>query len=236
MLEIRPNFIAIPREREVWENPIYVKSLALVTPEVASRDYGLTVDSPVLTSNFGTVVETPLTCKFRIGVDTPLVWQKAGQLLEAPTFSPSQAVGIAFKVYPVVFLTNGSSSSHDVQLQSWAAIIDPVGRVWTDDEERIVGYRYARAARIKELNAYCYGCLDVELAAGIPIRGPNARRRVIDDPLQEGLAVDVNSGRLGQGELLAICGLEKHPELTALVIYTFRMSPEEGLVLTDPPK
>ena len=217
----RPRFIVIPREKEIWGNPIYVKSLALVTPDVALRDHGLVVDRPILTTNGGTV-------------DTPLVWQKVGQILEAPTFAPSRAVGIAFEAHPASFLTNGSMSSHEVQLRSWAAIIDPVGRVWTGDEERVVDYRYAKAVRVNELNAYCYRCLDRELAVGIPLSGPNERERVIDEPLQEGLAVDAYRGLNGQGYLLAICGLEKHPEFTNLVMYNFTMSQEDGLVLSNP--
>lgn len=211
MPERRPNFIVVPRGKEIWRNPIYVKSLALVTPEVALRDHGLVVDQPVLTTDGGTV-------------DTPLVWQRAGQVLEAPRFAPSRAIGIAFEAHPAAFLTNGSMSLHEVQLRSWAAIIDPVGRVWTGGEERVVDYRYAKAVRIKEIMAHCYRCLDKELGTGIPISGP----------MQEGIAVDAYRGLNGQGNLVAICGLEKHPEFTDLYMYNFKMSEEGELVLSNP--
>ena len=193
------------------ERPIYIKSLGLVTPEVAFKDYDLVVDKPVLTSAGGLV-------------DTPLIWQRVGQILESPTLDSSRGVGIGYEAHSAAFLTRGNDSSYRVQLQSWVAIIDPIGA----NEERASYFQYAKTVRVEEIRAYCYRCLETELRVGI------VDERTINEPLQDGLIIDRYRGLNGQGNLFAVCGVEKHPELSHLTMYRFGMSGYGELTLNNP--
>lgn len=209
--------VCIPRGRDNPNKVVNMKLLGLYTPQRAAEDAGLVVERPVLTSG-GDLV------------DTHLIYQKAGQIVEAPKFAPRHELGIIYDAIPLYALTNGSMLSHKLQLNSWIAVVDPIGRVYgTESSERFTDWRYVKAVRVKEIRAYCYRCLDEELMRGIPV----TRTRVIDEPLSQGLAVDPFVGRLGEGILKAICGLEKHPDFANLVRFNFRIAENGEFVLSD---
>lgn len=207
--------VCIPRSQDDPNKVVNMKLLALYTPQRAAKDYGLVVKRPVLTSSGD-------------GVDTRLIYQKAGQIVEAPKFAPRHALGILYDAIPLFALTNGSMHSHNLQLNSWIAVVEPIGRVYgTQSSERFTDWRYAKAVKLQEIQAYCYRCLDEELMRGIPV----TRTRVIDKPLSQGLAVDPFVGRLG--ELKAICGLEKHPDFASLVRFNFMIDENGEFILSD---
>ena len=171
-------------------------------------------------------------------VDTPLVYERAGEVVEAPKFVPSRAVGIRFDAFHQGALTNGSLFSPDVQNWSWVAFVESIGAVYTRDEDRIEEYRYAKAVRIRELRAYCFRCLEEDYPITVYIPGkPDSEQpkpRVMDEPLKQGLAVERHPGAYGEGSLGAICSVEKHPIFADLVRYNFQITENGEFVLNNP--
>lgn len=206
---------------------MYIKRLELINPgsRWAGEVRGLKIERPSLISYTGYI-------------DTPLIYERAGEVVEAPKFTPSRAEGIRFDAFHQGALTNGSMFSHDVQNWSWAAFVEPVGNVYTRDEDRIEEYRYAKAVKVHEIRAYCFRCMEESYPITVYIPGkPDSEQpepRVMDEPLKQGLAVERHPGMMGEGSLGALCSVEKHPIFADLVKYNFQITEKGEFVLSNP--
>lgn len=198
-------WVSVPRQQDQREGDVvHVKLLRLLTPEGALKQFR--VKMPVLTSSWSTLSYP----------DTPLIYQAAGEVIEAPKFSPSRDLGISFTPMQRGALT----TTLELQENSWLAVVEPIGTMYTEGGERSFGappFRFAKAVRVEEIRAYCYRCLEEKRGLGRPITDPIP----LDDPLNQGLVVASN---LAGDYLRAICGLEKHPDFVDCTRYNFRIT------------
>lgn len=195
---------------------VYVKKLDLIVPDsLWANDCHLALKYPGLISSRGKV-------------DTSLIFSAAGQVLEAPKFIPSRFIGIQFEAIPSRALTFFNTISRNIEKWGWVAIIEAIGSIYATDAGAIRDYRYSKAVRIEEIRAYCEECLKDE-----PM--PKLKEvRPMSESLKQGLAVERFPGLNGEGELGAICSLEKHPDFADIVRYKFNFS-EQGEFILNPP-
>ncbi len=188
---------------------MYVKRLDLINPGSRSaQEYDFQLDRPALISTTGRI-------------DNQLVYSRAGQVVEVPQFAPSCGVGIEFKAILPNILTFGNMTAREIERWSWVAFVEAIGNVYTGNDRS--DSRYAQAVRVKELRVYCFGCST-----------PVTRDRPMNESLKQGLAVEQFHGLNGEGQLGAICSLDKHPRFADLTRYKFSFSEEDEFILTQP--
>lgn len=200
-------------ERDLSRNGIYFKHLALITPERALKEHSLSVKTPVFVHGSSNVEYRELL-------------YRAGEVVEAPKFSPKRWQGIVFEHTYSRALTNSSEQAYAIQQKSWVGFVEAIGPVYTRDEERIIDYRLARAVRIERIEAHCQFCAE-DSFLNIPVDQINLPYQ----PLRQGFAFDGYHGLMGEGILGAVCDVEKHSErrpwLENVVRYRFQFS-EDG--------
>src|SRR3989344_262702 len=205
----------IPREEDKLGNGIYFKHLDLLTPYKASSEHGLSVESPVLVCHSGIS-------------ENGLVYKRAGEVIEAPKFSPGNWEGIYFEHTNAGILMGCNETAFDVQEKSWVAFLEAIGDVYVTGR---MDDRLAGAVRIERIEAHCSFC-----ARDNFWEKTAEKIKLPYKPLNEGFAYDKFRGLNGEGILGAICDVEKHikkyPSVESTVRYRFQIS-EQGEFLTS---
>lgn len=173
---------------------ICVKRLSLITPAYA-RSLGLTTDRPLFTSlNDSELFNYRVGDTYKIsGFFEPADTGSGLTVKQATTgpmgevnvalsiVFPRPRVGIAYEEISSLSLIYGNNHWSDIKRSNWIAVVEPMGRIFREDDDVLPFNRVTDELKVKEMKVCCEWC-----------------RKEIQ---KEGLVLEL----FGNGYLFAVC-------------------------------
>lgn len=206
----------IQREREAGETgTICLKRLDLITPNYATH-FGLVVDKPVFTSPNDSepliyqVGDTnkvagffePLDTGSGLAVEQTRTEQLGGVEIVFGRVTPRPRVGIGYEEISTLAMVYGNNHWSELKRANWVAVVEPMGRVSTEEDAALPFNRVTDELKVKEMLAFCEWC-----------------RR---EPLKEGLVLDL----FGSGYLFAVCTDRHYKSTIGKLVELSRAKPD----------